>query len=164
MKKSKVVFTMNKNQDKIKKIISIVLVILWCLLIFYFSNQKGSLSQENSDSIINLLNSFFKFFNANIDITNLEYISFIVRKSAHLFLYFVLYFLVYHTFYQFDIKKKYYLSLLFCFIYAVSDEIHQIFVPNRSFGPIDILIDTTGSYLASLVISIISFIKTCKKK
>ena len=38
-----------------------------------------------------------------------------------------------------------------CFLYAVSDEIHQMFSIERGPGVIDVLIDTLGS-LASIII------------
>ena len=143
-----------RNQDKLHKIISIILLFSWLILIFYFSNQKGIFSEANSNFVIDLLNSFFKNFNSNIDIKSLEYISFIVRKSAHMFLYLVLYFLMFYTMYQFNIEKRKVLSLLFCLFYAISDEIHQLFIPNRSFMVIDILIDMMGTSFAYLILFI----------
>ena len=52
MKKKKKV----KEQDNLKKIISIILLIVWCLLIFLFSNQEGDLSTINSSTLINIIN------------------------------------------------------------------------------------------------------------
>ena len=142
-----------KNRDKVNKIISLILLISWLLLIFYFSNQRGSVSENSSNTIIKLLDKFFKLFNQNIDITRLDYIVYLVRKSAHMFLYFILYLLTYYTMYEFNIKKRNYLSLIFCFIYAVSDEFHQLFVPKRSFQITDILIDTIGSCFSFVIIN-----------
>lgn len=42
-------------------------------------------------------------------------------------------------------KKPYLLSILLCIIYATSDEIHQIFTPDRACQIKDILIDSIGS-------------------
>ena len=44
------------------------------------------------------------------------------------------------------------LSLLFCFLYACSDEFHQLFIPGRSGQFIDILIDTSGALIMLLII------------
>jgi VanZ family protein len=41
--------------------------------------------------------------------------------------------------------KKWYLVLLFCGLYAVSDEFHQSFVSGRHPSPIDVGIDLLGS-------------------
>lgn len=139
-----------RKQDKFNKILSIILVVLWCLLIFYLSNQKGSISQNNSDSLVEFLNRI------GINFPNM---AFIIRKLAHMTLYFILYFLVYYLMYQFNIKRRKYLSLLFCFLYSVSDEVHQLFVVNRSGEVRDILIDTISSFGASLLIKLK---KSCK--
>lgn len=153
------IFMKLKNQDKVNKIISLIFLIMWLLLIFYFSNQKGSVSENSSNQVINLLDNFFKLFNKNVDITNLNYIVYLVRKSAHMFLYFILYLLTYYSMYEFKIKKRIYLSLLFCFLYAISDEIHQLFIPRRSFQITDILIDTIGASLAFITIKLLSLKK-----
>lgn len=141
-----------KNQGKFLKIISLILLISWLSLIFYFSNQKGSISESSSNFVIDLLNTIFKNF--NLDIKSIESISFIVRKSAHMFLYFVLYFLTFYTMYQFNIRKRKILSFLFCLFYAISDEFHQLFIPNRSFMIRDIFIDMLGSSFAYLILFI----------
>ena len=141
-----------KNQDKFGKIISLILLIVWLSLIFYFSNQNGSVSENSSNFVINLLNIVFKNF--NLDIKSIESISFIIRKLAHMFLYFVLYLLFYYTMYQFNIKKRKNLSLVFCLFYAISDEFHQLFIPNRSFQIFDIFIDMLGTFFSYLTLFI----------
>ncbi|MGB0387776.1 MAG: VanZ family protein [Ardenticatenaceae bacterium] len=40
------------------------------------------------------------------------------------------------------------LALFFTILYAISDEWHQTFVPNRFGSPLDVLIDTVGASLA----------------
>lgn len=141
-----------KNQDKLNKIISIILLISWILLIFYFSNQKGSLSEKNSNFVINILNSF-------ININNIKNISYIIRKLAHIFLYFILYYLTYYVLYQFNINKRKIFSFIFCILFAISDEFHQLFIINRSGSLIDIFIDTIGSYLAYFLLILKSKLK-----
>ncbi len=42
---------------------------------------------------------------------------------------------------------QYGIPILFCLLYGISDEIHQLFVPNRSFDIMDILADTLGAAL-----------------
>ena len=140
-----------KDQDKIKKIISIILLILWCLLIFYFSSQIGSVSENSSSHVIDFLNKLL-----NINLYNYEYSMFIVRKLAHMFLYFVLFLLSLNVCINFKIKKYYLYSLVFCFLYSISDEVHQLFVFERSFGIIDIIIDMVGSLISLSLVKIIS--------
>lgn len=43
------------------------------------------------------------------------------------------------------------LAFAYCFLYACSDEIHQLFVPGRSGKFTDVLIDSAGALLAVLV-------------
>ena len=44
-------------------------------------------------------------------------------------------------------KRTYIYAVILCMLYAVSDEVHQYFVPGRSAGVIDVVIDTVGSIL-----------------
>ena len=140
-----------ENQDKIKKIISIILLFFWCILIFYFSNQVGIVSENSSSRVINIINKIF-----NINLYNYKYSSFIIRKLAHMFLYFVLYLLSLNVCNNYKFNKKYLYAFLFCFIYSVSDEVHQLFIFERSFQLTDILIDMLGSTISFCVIKIIS--------
>ncbi|NCO11498.1 hypothetical protein CO038_04715 [Candidatus Pacearchaeota archaeon CG_4_9_14_0_2_um_filter_39_13] len=47
------------------------------------------------------------------------------------------------------------LAFLLALAYAVSDEIHQLFVPGRYGSVSDVMIDATGSILAVLIYSIL---------
>lgn len=49
-------------------------------------------------------------------------------------------------------------TLAFGFIYGISDEYHQSFVPNRSACALDIFIDGLGSFMGGLVYSLKSSI------
>ena len=48
--------------------------------------------------------------------------------------------------------------IVFCFLYACSDEIHQLFVPGRSGMFTDVLIDTGGAVTGMLVSMLLMFI------
>ncbi len=72
---------------------------------------------------------------------------FILRKIAHMIEYFILVFLFYRAFRgSFDLTTFYLIlwSFSLSFLYAVSDEIHQYFIPTRYCRVADILIDTAG--------------------
>jgi VanZ family protein len=72
-------------------------------------------------------------------------ISHIIRNTAHFTIYAALGFFSSFTVGQRKLFSKGSLGVvLFCFIYAVSDEIHQYFVPGRSCMFADMLIDTCG--------------------
>lgn len=129
-----------ENLDKLKKILSIVFLIFWCFLIFYFSNQPGSVSDVSSGVIVNIIKKIIP--------GNYHTITFMVRKLAHVSIYFILYLLTFNCFKRFNVNKY---AFYFCLLYAISDEIHQLFVVNRSCELRDILIDTTGIILAYLI-------------
>ncbi len=55
-------------------------------------------------------------------------------------------------------KKRMLISIIIGFLYAISDEIHQSFIPNRSARAIDVFLDTLGATNGVLIIAIIVFI------
>jgi VanZ family protein len=60
------------------------------------------------------------------------------------------------------VKKPYLLSLLGSFLYALTDEFHQLFVSGRSCEIKDVLIDSTAASLVLLVILVVNKIKQKK--
>lgn len=130
-------------------------IILWMFIIFNFSAQNSDKSLNTSNEIIiNTAEIIQQEKLTETEKTNIiEKYLVIVRKSAHFFIYFILGILVV-TF----LKDFYGLSpttliftIIFCFIYACSDEIHQLFINGRSCQFTDVLIDTSGSFLSSSI-------------
>lgn len=74
-------------------------------------------------------------------------INFITRKLGHITEYGVL-FLLFNRAFE---GRRPVLSFLLSFLYGVSDEIHQIFVPLREGAPTDVIVDSIGSILGWLV-------------
>lgn len=71
----------------------------------------------------------------------------ILRKIAHMAEYFILAFLLYRAFKgSFDLSSFYLIfwTFILSVLYAISDEIHQHFVPTRNASAADIFIDITG--------------------
>ncbi len=55
---------------------------------------------------------------------------------------------------------KYLISVVFAGLYAVSDEIHQYFVPGRTCSPLDMLLDTAGALiLCTLILAVCFFVR-----
>lgn len=142
-----------------KKIIIYILLILWMILIFSFSHQPAVDSDKVSNSVIDkIIHTVEIISNHEFNDDELEVISnyliFPVRKLAHFTLYFVLGILFYNVvcLYNIDIKKALLISILFCIIYACSDEIHQLFILGRSGELRDVLIDTLGSILGIFIV------------
>ncbi len=105
-------------------------VFAWCWLIFYLS------------SIPNLGTGWGVW-------------DLILRKAAHITEYFILTFLLYRAFKGSLNSSFFYLLFWSCvlsFLYAVSDEIHQAFVPTRSPSPNDVFIDIIGIIIFCILI------------
>ena len=123
------------------KKISVLLVIIWMVVIFTFSNTNAINSTKQSDGVISVV---AKIFHYDGDITNFRYL---VRKTAHFTLYLLLGILVCYSLKFNNVKNMIKLSLLICILYACTDEIHQLFVNGRSGELLDVCIDTLGSLL-----------------
>lgn len=117
---------------------STVLVAIWMIIIFLMSSFDATESTNQSNFIVNIITNIFK-------IENIELLSFIIRKLAHFTEYLILGFLTINMLNKNDISKKYLLSILICIIYAISDELHQSFVPGRSCQLVDVTIDFIGA-------------------
>ena len=132
-----------------KKVINIILIILWMGLIFVLSNDTAEESSKKSDGlIVRCVQDIIKRDLSTKEKEKvLKYLVKPVRKSAHFFLYFVLGILIINLFKSFELfnYKTIILAILLCFLYACSDEIHQLFIKGRSCEVRDILIDTIGS-------------------
>ena len=144
-----------------KKIIYLILVLLWMGLIFYFSNMISYESDEKSDKVIDsTVIKIARFFKSNLT-EEQEYKVYIysiypVRKAAHAFEYFVLFILVFLFIncYEIDFKKKLIYSIVICVLYAISDEVHQLFVPGRDGNVMDVVVDSLGSFIGLLGVTI----------
>ena len=122
----------------------LIFVITIMIIIFIFSHDSGSISTIKSNILVD---GFYNIFNFNI---NRRLVTKLIRKSAHISLYALLGFSVSN--YLIDFNKKIYInSILFILIYSISDEVHQLFIPNRSGSIIDILIDLIGGIIGIIL-------------
>lgn len=133
-----------------------LLTVSWMAVIFLFSNQKSTNSTQISNSFIDsTIIKIYQVFDSDVSEEKVqlirEYFFLPVRKLAHFAVYFILGILVLFTLKEYGIKKDLiYYSILICFLYAVSDEIHQLFIVGRSGEVKDVILDTFGSVLAIL--------------
>lgn len=135
----------------VKKILLWVLVIGCMVLIFSFSAQSADNSMDLSDG---LLNRILDFFNIHLAAETVMFMRVFIRKVAHFAVYMLLGFLVYLLFkegYSVTVKKCAYVAVLICALYAVTDEVHQLFVPGRSGMVKDVFIDTAGASCGIIV-------------
>lgn len=138
-----------------KKIIKLLLVLIVMATIFMFSSDNDSESDKKSDGFIVRTSEFL----LNRKLTDKEkgmYIGkyvVIVRKTAHFTLYFLLGLFFISFLKEFDLnnKKLIIYTIIFVFIYACSDEIHQLFISGRSGEILDVIIDTMGGVTSSII-------------
>lgn len=141
-----------------KRIILGILVILIFTIIFMFSSENGTKSQSVSEGFtMNILNIFPTTKNMKKEEKNkiVKKSQFVVRKIAHFTIYLcaglsVAGFIV--TYENLSTKKKILIAFLICFLYAISDEIHQMFSSGRSPRVFDVFIDSLGSITGILII------------
>ena len=78
--------------------------------------------------------------------------------------YCILAILLFMSVYENDIKKTVIISFLGTFLYACSDEFHQLFIYGRSGEFRDVMIDSTGGIIGLLLIIFIVKYKQINKK
>lgn len=135
-----------------KKVLSIILVILWMMLIFNFSKDNGEKSTSLTNQVITTIVSTFTNIEKNSEeMDKILDITFVpVRKCAHFFVYFCLGLLIMNALYIWEIHKKtLIISSLLCILFSISDEVHQSFVDGRSGNLTDVLLDSSASLIAS---------------
>lgn len=161
----------NKNiKENIKKIVNIILVITWMIIVFWFSAQVGD---DSSNISGNTLRKIITFLNSNISQVELErlveLLQPVIRKLAHYTMYTIGGFLIYNQQRQLknSNKRKIIQSGIIGIMYAITDEIHQLFVPGRSGRILDVGIDSlgviTGIIIYQILEKIINYVKTRRK-
>lgn len=90
-----------------------------------------------------------------------------VRKNAHFFAYLVLGILVLNALRSSNIagyRRAASAALLICVLYAMSDEVHQLFIAGRSGEVRDVLIDSAGASIGLGIWMVIGRIVKRKKR
>lgn len=151
---------MNKKTKQI--ILSSLLVIIWMLIIFNFSNMNTIKSNGTSKGII------YKVVDITIETGNrvglikeipsekekqiiTNKLNLPLRKFMHFAIYMILSIFILKTLKYANIKNKYFITILICFVYALTDEYHQTFISGRTGQFIDVLIDTLGASIGTII-------------
>ena len=126
-----------------KKIKYFIPSFILMIIIFMFSQQTGNESSGLSSQIVLWIQTYL-----DIPITEL-----IVRKAAHMSEYAVLTLTFIYGFYknQYPLKKIIVYSLICAFLYACTDEFHQLFIGGRAGQFTDVLIDTCGALITIVI-------------
>jgi VanZ family protein len=129
-------------------------IVLWFALIFVASSDTQS-SQRSSRIIGPLLRWLFP----ELAEETIGLVVLLVRKCAHLTVFGVLALLFWRAFrkpvkndprpWSWSEARN---SLVGVFVYAVTDEVHQAFVPSRQGSALDVVIDTLGGAAALLAL------------
>lgn len=134
-----------------KKLFKLLLVVIWMAVIFVFSHDTGEASSQKSDGlIINTIEFLLERDLSDAEkVKWLDYFVVPVRKSAHIISYFILGWLMINFVKEFRLidKRTYIFAFILCILYAISDEVHQHFIPGRSGEVLDVAIDGVGSFL-----------------
>lgn len=140
------------------KVFSWIPAVIIMVFIFIFSSQEANVSDETSRSLASRVYDLYENV-TNQTVTEQEKeatllnINMIVRKVAHCMEYGVLSFFIAFHFFALDLngKKIFLFSVLISFLYAITDEIHQLFVAGRSGQLKDVLIDTIGAIFGCII-------------
>jgi VanZ family protein len=141
------------------KKISWAAVVLWMVVIFCLSAQVAEQSNQLSGGVTDIVVKTVEKVKPEAEI-NAKVLNYIIRKNAHFFCYLVLGLLAMNAFRRsgFPMNKSALLSFFLCALYAVSDEIHQLYVPGRGAKASDVFIDCAGAAAGLVIYRILAFV------
>lgn len=143
--------------------ITFLIVAAGCVLgMFYFSNQSGDTSHGLSyDIVLHIL----KWLSIDPDetITAMNLCDFVVRKIAHFTEYTVLGIGLCGL--MRVLVKRYwgFAAIVLGAVLASLDEFHQLFIPGRSAMVSDVVIDTCGVVVGSIIFTLIILLQEKKR-
>lgn len=160
------------KKQKIINTAFLILLILGCVLIFFFSSQNGEESTKTSSRVVKFILSLFipSFSSLQIEEQALliEKYSHLIRKLAHFSEFMYLGFTAFSYLSTRDKKihilKRGLSAFVFGVLYAISDECHQIFSSSRGPSVKDVLIDSSGVITGVLVAFLIFYLIERKHK
>ena len=131
------------------------LLILWMGVIFYFSADEA---QESSEKSMEVCEGICDVFVVGYDelprqeqLHRAEQLNFSVRKAAHFLEYTMLGILLVLALAQYPVQRRELAAVGIGFLYAMTDEFHQLFVSGRSGQLSDVAIDTAGVVCGVLI-------------
>ena len=151
-------------------VIFLILVLFWMGVIFKFSSANGEKSTGTSRSS---LEKIITLFNKNIDKDKLAEIvikyDVVLRKCTHFSGYLVGGVLLYFMYFYLNklinnglVYIKVY-SVITGSLYAISDELHQYFVPGRSGEIKDVLLDSSGVITGVFLLFLLKYLLKKRK-
>ena len=153
----------------ILRAVLIALLITQMWVIFGFSGQNGeesgSISRKITEAVTKNISSVQNLEKEEKEKV-LKKIEHIIRKLAHFSLYAVIGFLLMSLMSTYKLKQKnrILVSCSIGLLYAISDEIHQAFIPGRGPQIADVGIDFSGVVVGILISTLIIKILISRKK
>ncbi|MBP1327364.1 VanZ family protein [Leucobacter exalbidus] len=134
--------------------VRVCVLVLWMAGIFWFSAQPGHASEVPSDALAEFVQQL------GLPLPT-ELLAFAIRKGAHAFVYFMLGALTLGVFNPLlrSLRGAAWASVAWVFVYASSDELHQLLVPGRSGELRDVALDSVAGALGVLVVLFIYRLK-----
>ena len=147
-------------KTNILRISFLILIIINSLIIFGFSSQNGEESSNLSKMIITKIANILNVKEENKTIF-LDLGEKVIRKLAHFSIYTLLGIWSISFLYTFNIKLKYQVIItsVWGFLYALTDEFHQMFSNGRHASIDDVIIDTLGVIFGLLLVLLILKVK-----
>lgn len=143
----------------LKRAIFSIMIVATFFIIFNFSSQDGKKSTGVSYNVTTtIVKTVVK--DKNVVEKLVKEIEPVMRKIAHFTIYMVVGFALMGLFCTFNLSNmsKIAYSLLIGIVYASSDEIHQIFTPDRGPSVLDVGIDTMGVVTGILIMIMFAMI------
>jgi VanZ family protein len=134
------------------------LVVIWCIVIYYFS-ESSLFTGENTKRVLEAVLSYLSFGHDGDDTSSP--LNFIVRKLAHLTEFGILAVLVWRALERG--RMAYVGAWVFATVYAMTDEWHQSFEPERTASVKDVFIDSCGALIALIFVGLYMYWKRKKK-
>lgn len=156
------------QKNKLWAVGSSLLVFAWMCVVFAFSAQPDTESSQVSEHVsyelVSGVNEIFQLGQSQMQMESTAMkIEFPVRKAAHMTEYAILSLLLLLMFTAYGVGqkkanplfKRCLCAFLTTVLYAATDEFHQLFVPGRAGRVTDVLIDSTGAFIALLIVGLI---------
>lgn len=143
----------------LRKIIWIMTILLMAM-IFFFSSRPGEISRQDSAWFLdktNIADQEEALDTSNMQAMNLQTW---IRKTAHVIIFATLAMFIYASIYGYIYKAigTGILSWILSIIFAITDEIHQYFVPGRGAQIQDVIRDSKGSFLGCIIMMVLILI------
>ncbi len=142
-----------------KRILLALPMLIVVSLIFSFSAADGQQSGSLSLAIAEWVSDVLDVIGINVSASVLHLP---IRKFAHMSEYALLAITAMWAFY--GMNKRYIIAFVVSVLFAVSDELHQLYVPDRAGTFVDVFIDAAGMCIGLIFYKVISRVRVIKSE